>query len=111
MLYAAASPWCSSTARLTLLVMVGTVAATVMLYVKTPKGFFPQDDTGFIFGVTEAAPDISFETMNELQPKRRAMVRRDPAVARWLVDRFLVVQRVRQRRLACSSASNPRARR
>ncbi|MBO0759281.1 MAG: efflux RND transporter permease subunit, partial [Bradyrhizobiaceae bacterium] len=43
----------------TLLVMIGTIAATGYLYVTIPKGFFPQQDTGMIFGLTEAAQDIS----------------------------------------------------
>ena len=34
-----------------------------MLYVKTPKGFFPQDDTGLIFGGTRASTEISFKAM------------------------------------------------
>ena len=50
---------------LTLLVMAATIALTVMLYVKTPKGYFPQDDTGLIFGGTRASPEISFEAMAE----------------------------------------------
>src|SRR5262249_7098894 len=51
---------------LTLLVFILTIALTCVLYVKTPKGFFPQDDTGLIFGGTRAAPDISFEAMKDL---------------------------------------------
>jgi multidrug efflux pump subunit AcrB len=51
-----------------------------VLYVKIPKGFFPQDDTGLIFGGTRAAPDISFEAMKELQERATAIVLSDPAV-------------------------------
>ena len=65
----------------TLLVALATVAATVVLFVKTPKGFFPQDDTGFIFGMTEAASDISFSAMTKLQQRAAEIVRSDPAVA------------------------------
>ena len=54
---------------------------TVGLYAKTPKGFFPQDDTGLIFGGTRAAPDISFEAMKELQQRATQIVLSDPAVA------------------------------
>ena len=49
--------------------------------VKTPKGFFPQDDTGLIFGGTRASPDISFEAMKELQQRATQIVLSDPAVA------------------------------
>jgi multidrug efflux pump len=66
---------------LTMMVMLATVALTTELYVKTPKGFFPQDDTGLIFGGTRAAPDISFEAMKELQQRATQIVLADPAVA------------------------------
>ncbi len=66
---------------LTLLVMLATVAATVNLYIKTPKGYFPQDDTGLIFGSTRAAPDISFEGMVKLQQEALEIVLADPAVS------------------------------
>jgi multidrug efflux pump len=66
---------------LMLLVVVATVAITVMLYVRTPKGYFPQDDTGLIFGGTLASTEVSFQTMYELQQKAEAVVRADPAVA------------------------------
>ena len=66
---------------LTLLVFLATIALTAGLYVKTPKGFFPQDDTGLIFGGTRAAPDISFEAMKELQQRATRIVLSDPAVA------------------------------
>ncbi len=65
----------------TLLVLVAVIAATVNLYIKTPKGFFPQDDAGLISAQTEGAPDVSFERMNELQMKLVEIVLRDPAVA------------------------------
>ncbi|MBN8964936.1 MAG: efflux RND transporter permease subunit, partial [Rhizobiales bacterium] len=66
---------------LTLLVFVLTIALTVGLYIKTPKGFFPQDDTGLIFGGARAAPDISFEAMKDLQQRATRIVLSDPAVA------------------------------
>jgi multidrug efflux pump len=66
---------------LTLLVMLATVAATVNLFIKTPKGYFPQDDTGLIFGPTRAASDISFERMVKLQQEALKVVLADPAVA------------------------------
>jgi multidrug efflux pump len=66
---------------LTLMVLLATIALTTVLYVKTPKGFFPQDDTGLIFGGTRASPDISFEAMKELQQRATEIVLSDPAVA------------------------------
>jgi hydrophobe/amphiphile efflux-1 (HAE1) family protein len=66
---------------LMLLVVAATLAITVMLYARAPKGYFPQDDTGLIFGGTMASTEVSFQTMYELQQKAEAVVRADPAVA------------------------------
>ncbi|MFY9687404.1 MAG: efflux RND transporter permease subunit, partial [Pseudolabrys sp.] len=64
-----------------LIVFVATIVLTVGLYIKTPKGYFPQDDTGLIFGGTIASPDISFDAMKALQIKAMDVVLADPAVA------------------------------
>ena len=66
---------------LTMLVFLVTIALTVNLYVITPKGYFPQDDSGLIFGGTRASPEISFEAMKDLQQRVTEIVLRDPAVA------------------------------
>ncbi len=66
---------------LTLLVMAGTMAITVMLFARTPKGFFPLDDTGLIYGGTQASTEISFQAMYDLHQKAEEIVRADPAVA------------------------------
>ena len=66
---------------LTLMVFLATIALTTELYIKTPKGFFPRDDTGLIFGGTHASPEISFEAMKELQQRATRIVLSDPAVA------------------------------
>jgi hydrophobe/amphiphile efflux-1 (HAE1) family protein len=65
---------------LTLFVFVATIALTVGLYIRTPKGYFPQDDTGLIFAATEASPDISFDAMKALQLQAMDVVLADPAV-------------------------------
>ena len=52
---------------ITLMIFLATVAATGYLFVMIPKGFFPQQDTGIIFGITEAAQDVSFPAMYKLQ--------------------------------------------
>jgi multidrug efflux pump subunit AcrB len=64
-----------------LLVVLLTVALTVLLYVKVPKGYFPQDDTGLVFGATQASTDVSFKAMSDLQQRAAAIVEADPAVA------------------------------
>lgn len=67
--------------RITLAVMLLTVAATVGLFIVIPKGFFPQQDTGLLVGVTEAAQDISPAGIMSRQQAVQAVVSQDPAVA------------------------------
>src|SRR5260370_10174777 len=66
---------------ITLMTMFGTIALTGYLFVIIPKGFFPQQDTGLIIGLSEAAQDISFQAMAERQQALINAVMRDPAVA------------------------------
>src|SRR6201984_3652404 len=66
---------------LMLLVMAATMAITAMLYVRTPKGFFPLERTRLISGGPQASTEVSFQTMYDLQQKAQAVVRDDPAVA------------------------------
>ncbi len=66
---------------LILLVFLATLALTVQLYIATPKGYFPEDDTGLMWGGTRASTDISFSAMAELQQRAMAIVSADPAVA------------------------------
>src|SRR5258708_15747386 len=61
--------------------MFGTIALTGYLYVVIPKGFFPEQDTGLIIGLSEAAQDISFQAMAERQQALLNALVRDPAVA------------------------------
>ena len=63
-----------------LLVTFATLGGTVYLYMVVPKGFFPQEDTGFLIGVTEAATDTSFEAMKERQLVLAEILRNDPAI-------------------------------
>ena len=65
---------------LTLAVFFVTLVATVALYVTVPKGFFPQQDTGNIQGIAEAAQDISFAGMSERAIAVADIVRQDPDV-------------------------------
>jgi hydrophobic/amphiphilic exporter-1 (mainly G- bacteria), HAE1 family len=65
----------------TLMVFFATVACTTYLFIIIPKGFFPQQDTGLITGITEAAEDVSFAEMKRLQEALGDVVASDPAVA------------------------------
>ncbi|HMH89213.1 MAG TPA: multidrug efflux RND transporter permease subunit [Steroidobacteraceae bacterium] len=67
--------------RATLVTFLITLAATVMLYIEIPKGFFPQQDTGIISGLTDAPQDISFEEMVRRQHAVFDVVERDPDIA------------------------------
>jgi hydrophobe/amphiphile efflux-1 (HAE1) family protein len=65
-----------------MLVVTGvTICLTVWLYTIVPKGFFPQQDTGLIIGITEAAQDISFDAMSAKQMLVAKIVQSDPGVA------------------------------
>jgi len=65
----------------TLLLAISTLAASVYLYVIIPKGFFPTEDTGLVFAMTEGNQDISFQGMKERQYAAARIVEEDPAVA------------------------------
>ena len=65
---------------LTVLVFLATIALTVTLYVKSPKGYFPQDDSGLIIGSTRASSDVSFQAMLVLQQRVAEIVMADPGV-------------------------------
>src|SRR5271166_4934898 len=67
--------------QITLMVMILTVCMTVALFVRIPKGFFPQQDTGMIVGISEGGQDISPQAMMERQEAVLGVVIKDPAVA------------------------------
>ena len=71
---------------LTLLVFFATLAATAYLFIVIPKGFFPEQDTGFISGLSQAAPEVSYPKMVELQERVSAVVMKDPGVYSVFMD-------------------------
>ncbi|HEX6795862.1 MAG TPA: efflux RND transporter permease subunit, partial [Casimicrobiaceae bacterium] len=66
--------------RLTMLAFVVLFVSTGFLFSYMPKGFLPSDDVGQLFLFTEAAQDISFNAMSNLQQQVAAIVRRNPHV-------------------------------
>jgi multidrug efflux pump len=64
----------------TLVVTILVACLSVYLYVKVPKGFFPQQDTGRIMGAVMAAQDISFQSMSDKMQRYVDIVMKDPAV-------------------------------
>ena len=76
-----ASTSCCAHRFLTLLVFLATIALTAGLYVKTPKGFFPQDDTGLIFGGDPRRAGYLVRGHEGAAAARHEIVLSDPAVA------------------------------
>ncbi|MBC7832053.1 MAG: hypothetical protein H7Y62_08550, partial [Hyphomicrobium sp.] len=58
--------------------MFSTIAMTVYFYVIIPKGFFPQQDTGMIVGIGEAAQDISSAGMADRMQAAVRVLLNDP---------------------------------
>src|SRR2546425_827084 len=72
--------WVLDRQTATLWVFVGTLAASVILYIVVPKGFFPLQDTGVIQGISEAPQSVSFAAMAERQEALARAILQDPAV-------------------------------
>jgi len=66
--------------KTTLAIFLATVALSVYLFIIIPKGFFPQQDNGFLTGTSEAAQDVSFADMKQKQEELNRIVQADPAV-------------------------------
>jgi multidrug efflux pump len=72
--------WVLDHQPLTLIVFLVTLVLTVILYLAIPKGFFPQQDTGLIQGVSEAPQSVSFAAMSERSRTLARMILEDSAV-------------------------------
>jgi multidrug efflux pump len=64
----------------TLVVTIGTLVATIFLFIIVPKGFFPVQDTGVILGISEAPQTVSFTSMAVRQQQLVDILLKDPAV-------------------------------
>ncbi len=78
--YARRLTWVLDHQRLTLWVATGTLVITAGLYVLIPKGFFPDQDTGLIQGVSEASESISYAGMADRQQALAAAILKDSDV-------------------------------
>jgi len=78
--YGSTLRWVLNHEDMTLLVAIGTLILTILLYIVVPKGFFPVQDTGVIQGVSQASQTISFPAMAARQQALAAVILRDPAV-------------------------------
>jgi multidrug efflux pump len=72
--------WVLDHQPVTLVVTILVACLSVFLYIKVPKGFFPQQDTGRIMGGVMAAQDISFQSMSDKMQRYVDIVMKDPAV-------------------------------
>jgi multidrug efflux pump len=78
--YSRTLQWVLKRQGTTLIVAVATLAATILLYVIVPKGFFPVQDTGVIQGISEADESVSFSAMAVRQQALAQVILKDPAV-------------------------------
>jgi multidrug efflux pump len=65
---------------ITVLVLIATIALNFYLYVRVPKGFFPQQDNGRMMGAIQADQDTSFQAMDKILTQIIGIVMTDPAV-------------------------------
>ena len=79
--YSHSLTWVLRHQGLTLWVAVATFALTALLWLVVPKGFFPEQDTGVIQGISEAPQSISFAAMSERQQRLTQVLLQDEAVA------------------------------
>jgi multidrug efflux pump len=80
-MYRQSLKWVLAHQPVTLAVTVLVACLSVYLYIKVPKGFFPQQDTGRLMGQVQAAQDISFQAMSGKMEQFVTVVMKDPAVA------------------------------
>jgi multidrug efflux pump len=80
-LYRGSLRWVLDNPTLTLIVLFLTIALNVLLIVKIPKGFFPQEDTGAITGGVRGPQDSSFSSMDNSIQRIVGVIKNDPAVA------------------------------
>lgn len=73
--------WTIKHKRIMLFVTIATLFLSIFAFALAPKGFFPLEDNGFIFAQTEAAQDISFDSMVEKQKRIASIIGADPSVA------------------------------
>ena len=79
-LYRKTLHWVLENPAITLTTLALTIALNVVIIMKIPKGFFPQQDTGMIAGAVRGPEDASFPAMNAALSQTEAIIRADPAV-------------------------------
>jgi multidrug efflux pump len=64
----------------TLIVLLITIVANIVLFIQIPKGFFPTQETGLLIGGIQADQSISFQAMSKKLTQFLEIIRTDPAV-------------------------------
>jgi multidrug efflux pump len=72
--------WALRHSRIVLMIFFGAIGLNVLLFYIVPKGFFPEQDTGNMFGLLQADQSISFQAMTLKLRQMMAIVQQDPAV-------------------------------
>ncbi len=60
--------------------VLGILLVNIAFYMFIPKGFFPNEDTGLIYGVAEVLPDTSFDSMTSIEAKLMQIFKDDPNI-------------------------------
>jgi multidrug efflux pump len=79
-LYRRTLRWVLDNPALTLVVLFLTIVLNVVLIIRIPKGFFPEEDTGLISGAVRGPEDSSFAAMNSAIQQIGGVIKKDPAV-------------------------------
>ncbi len=79
--YRVSLTWVLENPAITIVVLLLTIALNAMLFVRVPKGFFPEQDTGSISGGLQGPYDASFNLMNNSVNQIVKIIKADPAVA------------------------------
>jgi multidrug efflux pump len=79
-LYDRSLRWSLRHARLIMLILIGVLLLNFHLFAVVPKGFFPQQDTGLVFGGIQADQSISFQRMRKKMVQFISIIQRDPNV-------------------------------
>jgi multidrug efflux pump len=78
--YARSLGWVLNHAIWVLMLLLGTVALTVWLFISIPKTFMPEQDTGRLQGFISADQSISFQAMRGKLQDFMNIIKADPAV-------------------------------
>ncbi len=79
-IYAKTLKWAIHHRLFTLTILIITICFNIFLYIVVPKGFFPQQDTGQMFGFIRADQSISFQSMQKKMKSYMEKIKEDPAV-------------------------------